>query len=55
MFIPGSIGLLQSVESFAELENMVRILMIFKLRWLLHIHFFFDEPVEEGTLDVHLK
>ena len=48
-------GLLQPVKSFGEFEHMVRMLVVFKSRWLLHIDFFFDKIVQEGTLDIHLK
>jgi hypothetical protein len=34
--------------------NMVRILFTFEAEWLLHIHFFLDWPIQEGTLDIHL-
>ena len=45
MFIPCSGGLLQAVKNFGEFEHMVRMLVVFKSRWLLHIDFFLDETV----------
>jgi hypothetical protein len=34
--------------------NMVRILFTLEAGRLLHIHFLFDWPIQEGTLDIHL-
>jgi hypothetical protein len=33
---------------------MVRILFTLESGWLLHIHFFFDWPIQESTFDIHL-
>jgi hypothetical protein len=35
-----------------EFVNMVRILFTLEAGWLLHIHFFLDSPIQEGTLDI---
>jgi hypothetical protein len=42
------------IERLMEFVYMVRIFFVFKAWRLLHIDFFFDRPIHEGTLDVHL-
>jgi hypothetical protein len=42
------------IECLVELIDMVRIFLIFKAQWLLHIDFLLDRPIQERTFDIHL-
>ena len=48
--IPGSRGLLQTIQGFVDFKNMVGELRIFKARGLPNINLFLYVPIQESTL-----
>ena len=47
-------GLLQTIQSFLQFEDIIQMFMIFKSRRLTNINFFINIPIKENTFDIHL-